>query len=281
MYTAEISRDKPSCFLFLIDQSGSMADSFGAGEGGKRKADALADAINRLLQNLVLKCTKSVGDDGIRDYYHVAVIGYGDSVGPAFSGPLAGRDLVRISEVANLPARIEQRAKRVEDGAGGLVDQTVRFPIWFDPRASGGTPMCAAISQAQSLVESWLVQHPDCFPPIVINISDGEPTDGDPTSLGDKLRAASSIDGNVLLFNVHISSQTAAPIEFADSEAALPDDHARLLFRMSSLLPPHLKDAAKQEGITVSEGTRGFVFNADMVSVIKFLDIGTRPSSLR
>ncbi len=278
MYTAEISRDKPSCFVFLIDQSGSMADSFGAGEGGKRKADALADAINRLLQNLVLKCAKS---EGVRDYYHVAVLGYGDSVGPAFSGPLVGRDLVPISEVANLPARIEQRARKVEDGAGGLVDQMVKFPIWFDPTASGGTPMCAAMNQAHSILEAWLIQHPDCFPPIVINISDGEPTDGDPTSHADKLRASSSTDGNTLLFNLHISSQSASPIEFPDSDRLLPDDHARLLFRMSSLLPPHLQDAARQEGFAISEGTRGFVFNADMVSVIKFLDIGTRPSSLR
>ncbi len=278
MYSEEISRDKPSCFVFLIDQSGSMADSFGAGGGGKRKADALADAINRLLQNLVLKCAKS---EGVRDYYHVAVIGYGDSVGPAFSGPLGGRDLVPISEVANLPARIEQRAKKVEDGAGGLVDQTVKFPIWFDPTASGGTPMCAAMNQGQSLLDSWVIQHPDCFPPIVINISDGEPTDGDPSSAADRLRAISTTDGNVLLFNLHISSQSAAPIAFPDSEGALPDNHARLLFRMSSLLPPHLKDAASQEGIAVTEGTRGFVFNADMVAVIQFLDIGTRPSNLR
>ncbi|MBW7886468.1 MAG: VWA domain-containing protein, partial [Caldilineaceae bacterium] len=38
---------------------------------------------------------------------------------------------------------------------------------------------------------------------------------------------------------------------------------------------------AQQEGYTVSENSRGFVFNADMVSLIKFLDIGTRPSNLR
>ena len=37
-YTAEISRANPTCFLFLIDQSGSMADSFGT-EGAGRKAD--------------------------------------------------------------------------------------------------------------------------------------------------------------------------------------------------------------------------------------------------
>jgi hypothetical protein len=57
-YSAEISRANPSCFLFLIDQSGSMADPFGVGESNRRKADGVADAINRLLQNLVIKCAK-------------------------------------------------------------------------------------------------------------------------------------------------------------------------------------------------------------------------------
>ena len=50
-YTAEISRGNPSCFFFIIDQSGSMQDAFG-GESAKKKADGVADAINRLLQNL-------------------------------------------------------------------------------------------------------------------------------------------------------------------------------------------------------------------------------------
>ncbi len=28
-YTAEISRNNPSCFLFLVDQSSSMLEAFG------------------------------------------------------------------------------------------------------------------------------------------------------------------------------------------------------------------------------------------------------------
>src|SRR5215471_10411615 len=131
-YTAEISRTNPSCFLFLIDQSGSMQDSFGSGELAKNKADGVADAINRLLQNLVIKCAKS---EGVRDYYFVGVIGYGAEVGPAFGGALAGQELVPISQVADQPARVEVRVKKVDDGAGGLVDQSVKFPIWFDPVA--------------------------------------------------------------------------------------------------------------------------------------------------
>jgi len=50
---------------------------------------------------------------------------------------------------------------------------------------------------------------------------------------------------------------------------------------MSSILPTHIQNAAKQEGYNITETSRGFVFNADIVSVIRFLDIGTRPSNLR
>jgi hypothetical protein len=278
-YTAEVSRANPSCILFLIDQSGSMDDSFGGtAETVRKKADGVADAINRLLQNLVIKCAKS---EGIRDYFSVGVLGYGARTGPAFVGPLAGRDLVPISEIADNPARIDERAKKVDDGAGGLVDQTVKFPIWFDAVANGGTPMCDALIKAQNVISGWLSAHPNCFPPIVINITDGESTDGDPTIAADGIKTQMSNDGNTLLFNVHLSSQKVPTTEFPTTDVGLPDEFARLLFNMSSPLPGHMVAAAQQEGYAASEGARGFVFNADIVSVINFLDIGTRPSNLR
>ncbi len=277
-YSAEISRSNPSCFLFLIDQSASMGDPFGAGEVRKKKADGVADAINRLLQNLVIKCAKA---EGVRDYYHVGVIGYGRDVKPAFSGPLAGKDLVPLSHVAEMPARIEERTKKVDDGAGGLIEQTIKFPVWFDPVADGGTPMSRALTRALSTLKKWLEDHPACFPPIVINISDGEATDGNPSNPAANLKALSSSDGNVLLFNLHLSSQNAKPVEFPDHEEGLPDKHTRLLYSMSSTLPEYMRVIAQQEGYPVGENTRGFVFNADIVSVIQFLDIGTRPGNLR
>ena len=276
-YTAEISRKNPSCFLFLIDRSGSMADPFGE-ESTRRKADQVADVINRLLQNLIIKCAKQ---EGVRDYYHIGVIGYGNQVGPAFAGALAGKELAPISEVANTPARIETRSKKADDGAGGVVDQSVKFPIWFDPVAQGGTPMCKALTQAQTIMQGWTSQHPHGFPPIVINITDGEPTDGDPTDPAQSVTQLATSDGNILLFNIHISSQNASSILFPDNGESLPDDHARLLFNISSPLPEFLRTFVQQEGIDVSENTRGFAFQADLVTLIKFLDIGTRPSNLR
>jgi len=277
-YSAEISRVNPSCFLFLIDQSGSMEDPFGGGESARKKADAVADAINKLLQNLVIKCAKS---EGVRDYYQTGVIGYGERVGPAFSGALAGRDMVPISDIASTPARIEERMKKVDDGAGGLAEQKVKFPIWFDAVAKNGTPMCQAFTQAKGILSAWIAQHPNSFPPIVINITDGESTDGDPTSVARELTNLATNDGNVLLFNLHCSSRGNAAVEYPSTERELPDEFSQLLYSISSELPSYMRNIAAQEGKNVSERARGFVFNADLVSVIQFLDIGTRPNNLR
>jgi len=275
---AVISSTNPSCFLFLIDQSASMHNPFGGKQASKQKAEGAADAVNRLLQNLVIKCAKS---EGIRDYYYVGVLGYGAEVKSAFKGVLANKALVAISQIADHPLRIEQRSKLIDDGIGGLVKQTIKFPVWFDPLAQGATPMCAAMHEAYQILSGWLNRYPHCFPPIVINMSDGAATDGDPLVMAHKLQTLASSDGPVLLFNINFSSHKAAPIEFPDTDQHLPGKYAKQLFHMSSRLPKHMSAIAQQEyGIITSAQTRGFTFHADMVALIKFLDIGTRPSHL-
>ncbi|MHC4083359.1 MAG: VWA domain-containing protein, partial [Planctomycetota bacterium] len=116
-YTAEITRNNPTCVLFMIDQSRSMRDEVSAGDRTAPKSSGVASTINRWLQELSLKCAKG---DGVRDYYHVGVIGYGKKVGPALVGPNAGKDLVPISEIAGNPGRIEERKQKVPDEKGKL-----------------------------------------------------------------------------------------------------------------------------------------------------------------
>lgn len=270
-YTAEISRSNPSCFLFLIDRSKSMTEPL-AGTS-KTKAVALADAMNRLLQTLVLRCVRG---EVVLDRFHVGVIGYGNQVAPALGGELAGQSLVPLSELAMKPLCVESRTRKVDDGAGGLVEQTTKFPVWFEPVADGKTPMCAALDLAWQFLTDFLAKYPACYPPLVINLTDGHPTDGNPEAHAETVSGLSSDDGNVLLFNVHMSAKVERVIEFPDKEEALPDDYARQLFRMSSVLPPPMRALAQHEGFQVSEGTRGFAYNADLISVIRFLDIGTR-----
>src|SRR6185437_3372252 len=192
-------------------------------------------------------------------YFHLGVIGYGAGVGWAFSGPLAGKGLVPISEVANSPARIDERTKKVDDGAGGLVDQNIKFPVWFDPVANNGTPMCAALEPAFNAAQEWINNHGDSFPPIVMNITDGEGNDGDPRQNAAKIRALACKDGNALLLNLHVSIHEGAAIEFPDTDAALPSDYAKQLFEMSSILPEYMRKAAAQEQYKVTDQSRGYV----------------------
>ncbi len=275
-YTAELSRTNPTCLVFLIDQSSSMAEPFGA-QPEKAKAEGVSDGINRLLQSLVLKCAKG---DGIRDYFHVGVIGYGGRVTWALGGKLAGQKLVPISGIANNPLKVEQRSRKIDDGAGGLIEQKFKFPIWFESSAGGRTPMCQAFKEGTEVVKDFLGRFPGCFPPLVINISDGKATDGNPELQALALRNLTSSDGNVLVFNAHLSAKETRPIEFPSQETELADPDAAILFRMSSILPTKLCEAAKNDGFRVTDKSRGFVYNADLVSVIRFLDIGTRAAQM-
>lgn len=278
-YKAEISRDNPSCFLFLIDQSKSMADEFSNGDETQKMANGVADSINRWLQELSIKCAKS---DGIRDYYNVGVIGYGRTVGPSFVGPLKGRELIPISEIADNPARLDERTKKVPDGAGGLVEQSIRIPVWFDPVADGGTPMCKAAGEAKRILESWIADHPDSFPPIVINITDGESNDGNPTERLQSLTNLSTSDGNVMLFNIHLSANpNAKPMSFSASPDDLPDAYSKTLFQTASPLTPAMCGLAKEHGFDASEDSHCFVLNGDMVLLVQAIDIGTRPSAVQ
>lgn len=277
-YSAEISRANPTCFLFLIDQSESMNELIGGGDVPMKKAEAVADAVNRLLSELSIKCAK---EDGVRDYFHVGVLGYGASVGPIFDGALAGRDLVPLSEVAANPARVEERTRPIGSRGGKKSDRPVKFPTWFHAVAYGDTPMCAALSRARDVMTEWLSAHPGSFPPIVVNITDGESTDGDPSVPADALKGLMSTDGSVLLFNLHLSSDQSDPVVFPGPAAVLPDDYARLLFSMSSTLPEDMRSSAQRVDLGIDEAARGFAFNADISSIVQFLDVGTQVMDLR
>jgi hypothetical protein len=275
-YSMPIDRKHPGCFLFLVDQSGSMLEPFG--EADCSKARAVADAINGILQDLCLKCSK---DDGVRDYFDVGVIGYGDQVGFAFGGTLTGRGLVKISEVEDQPIRVEPRSRKMYDGAGSLVDMPYELPIWFDPLADGDTPMCEALRLATKTLGAWIAHHPDSYPPIVINISDGAATDGDPCETARSLVDLSTQDGHVLVFNCHISTTAGDPLVFADDASKLMDRDARRLFEMSSVMPEEIRKIARAQEYQIADGARGFAFNAHLADLIRFLNIGTSSGAVR
>jgi hypothetical protein len=284
-YAQSASRSNPACIIFLLDQSYSMIN--GLAGSPRPKIDALAIGINRFLADLITLCEK--GEEKPRNYFDVGVIGYttdrndppNSIVGPVLvgeRGTLAGRDLVSVSELFDDPLAIEERQKMVDDGAGGLISTTFKMPIWYRKPSEAemsGTPMCAAMDYARSVAESWCITHPKSFPPVVIHLTDGEPTDGDPQPSAEALKSLATEDGQLLLFNCHISESQANPVVFPNSEHILSDELAKALFRMSSELPDKLRGVAESKGVLCGPGARGMVFNADGAQMLMLIQMGT------
>lgn len=66
-------------------------------------------------------------------------VAYGEGITLGFGGELEGAQRPLVSDVANHPLRLEERTQLFDDGAGGMIERTIRFPAWIDAAASGRT----------------------------------------------------------------------------------------------------------------------------------------------
>src|SRR5262249_1322799 len=143
------------------------------------------------------------------------------------------------------------------------------------------TPMCRGLETVRQLAHTWVNEHPSSFPPVVLHITDGGSTDGDPIPFGRAITSLQTHDGSILLFNCHLSSESSVRIEYPNDIGQLPERRAQALFELSSILPDKFTDAARDIGLTLNAGARGLVYNADATSLVQFFEIGTRPANLR
>lgn len=283
-YTRAWGSTQPGCMIFLLDQSGSMSEKFGQMQAGRdrRKCDAVATILNSFLNELVITNTlpRSDGTPDVRPRADISVLGYeGSAPTPALTGALAGRDFVTLPELQVNPADIEMRKRKDMDDTGVEIEVQVPFPIWIRPKAGGGTPMCAALRRARDLAAQWAVNHPDSYPPVIINVTDGVGTDGDPTRIAQEITQIGVTDGQALLFNVHITNLPDPPVAYPVSENDLPNDkYARLLFSISSIIPETSRALLETLlGRPVPPGARGLIFNGDATSVRLMFNFASLP----
>ena len=113
-YTAQITRNTPTAFLFLVDHSVSMQKMTSLFGEEMTMAEAAARIVNRQINELVYRCIKS---NETRHYYDIAVIGYGERAYSGWNGGLEGRDFVSPEELLEHPykkisTREEKRTRR-------------------------------------------------------------------------------------------------------------------------------------------------------------------------
>jgi hypothetical protein len=274
-YTAAIDRANPTAFIFLIDQSRSTTAKM---DLGVTKAKLVGDVLNKTLFQLITRCASA---DGVRDYFDLGVLVYnGFGARSGFGGALHANSLHPISSIAAHPLRIEERNKRIPDGAGGLVDQSVKFPVWIESVGEGDTPMCEGFRKAAECLVRWCNSHAKSYPPTIIHVAGGPSTDGDPEQLAEAIRHISTNHGQCLLYNLHVGTSGASSAILPASATSLPDAYSKTLFRMSSLIPAHLITLARERGYRVSSESRFFGYKAGYEDLVNFFDIGTRVSNL-
>lgn len=285
-YSQAWSAARPGCLILMLDQSGSMSDQFGYAQAGagRRKCDMVATVLNGFLNELIVINTiaQKDGTTMVRPRADVAVIGYeGSFVGPILGGALEGRSFVTLPELQMNPLLIERRTKKEIDDVGMEVELPVQFPVWVQPVAGGGTPMCMALGQAHALALQWTMTHVDSYPPVIINVSDGMANDGDPADAARQLSDISTNDGQALLFNVHITDINSAPVAYPASENELPNDrYAKKLFAMSSLIPETSRSLLESLlAKPVFSGARGLIFNGDAASVRQMFVFASVPAT--
>ncbi len=136
--------------------------------------------------------------------------------------------------------------------------------------------MHEAFERAAEIVENWIFDKPDSFPPIVINITDGEATVPDRTQTNARrIMKLRTTDGAALVFNLHISNNKNRSALPNDRAQFAGDPFAEFLFDISSPLPQSLLASARYAGFKPEPGARCFGYNADESLMIQLLQFGS------
>ncbi len=278
-YTAQITRNTPTAFIFLIDQSVSMKRTTTLNGETMSLAEAVARIVNNQINELVLRCVK-MGDT--RHYYDIAVIGYGEKAYSGWQGELEGRDFVSPEELKNHPftkivTRKETRTRK------GVQVKEVEQVQWVSARHNGSwTHVHKAFEKAKTLIDNWLAEHHehDCYPPTIINVTDGVfngTTRENLIQQANELKAMFTNDGNILLWNIHITPNHLEQILLPVSKEELKSDkYSELLYDMSSLLPERYnRPISDLRGDNTNERHVAMTTNTDMSTLIQLMDIGT------
>ena len=281
MYQQEITTGHRTAIVIAVDRSKSMSDRICVKVGQTRsKAEEVALAVNRLIRELMIRATR---DGVVRDYYDLAVLGYSERG----AVPLIDerRVFIPVSELVNYaPRRSSVIVERCTCSGESVVSEE-SVQMWVEPVARGCTPMYEALWDIRSHLRDWCSRpcNGSSFPPVVINITDGQASDcrrSDLRAIADDIRSLHTSDGNVLLMNICVSGDGNCPtllFPTADEVAASGDGYACLLAECSSVMPEPfnaLIAASRCDGVQPPYLAMGC--NTQVGGLVEMLNIGSR-----
>tara|TARA_Y100000590_G_scaffold105079_1_gene119556 strand:- start:830 stop:1684 length:855 start_codon:yes stop_codon:yes gene_type:complete len=281
MYDNRYTRSHPGLQIALLDYSYSMIDPIVQATDGSEaltKIDAAAWIIDHWLYELVEAC--GGGESGeFKQYLDLAVLKFDDKISSGFNSIPIG-ELPTTVEKVNAAGKFEE-TNVTRDGQS---DTLLKW-IDTDKELGGQTKMCAALQSAEDMIKNWIPNKEESFPPVVLNVTDGQANDCGPDELiklCDRIKAEKTDNGNALLGCLHVTSEEINPILFPTSEQYVrencKDPFAILLFHMASTIPDELVERAKKYGLPVENGSKFFIYGSNFANAGKFFRFGTNPT---
>lgn len=292
MYNKKSSSSDPALIIILIDQSGSMSEIF-------FQDRTVAKTVKHLCDKILYQILKdhTLGEK-IKPRTELAVIGYGSSIRSAM--PKIGIEEFPFS-VSKLPDTYIKR-NDLSDNSNEKITEHEPPPLeWVEDVSNGGTAMLGAFIKTKEIIEKWIPDHRNSFPPVVINITDGFASDDinllerlkqwsesdeninlgdlatlDIVSMSKQIQKLATNDGNVLFCNAHLSIGGEKEILYPISTKGIDNPIADLTFEMSSRIPDNLVQLGIKKNLPVQSGSRFLLFNAQSVkSILDFIEFGS------
>ena len=229
-YEQKISRQKPGLIGAVLDDSGSMEDPLQGTSDPKFQWVERLDGI--VMKELLARCTEVRGEGVVvKPRYYRYLIEYGTSPEVWGDGEM------------DIEAAVERYTKAGNSlGLGGR---------------RGGTDAEAAMRVMHDYLATAVTSERfrDSFPPMVFHLTDGmSQTDAQP--IVEQIKKLQTADGNVLMVNAFIGTQTSlaytGPEDFpgyVDAAEAGPSPDNIRLFNMSSRAPECIRQNLIDDGI--------------------------------
>jgi hypothetical protein len=229
-YEQKISRANPGLILLICDDSGSMSDNLPGTSDPKFLW--VERYVGNILQELLARSTDMRGNDAVvKPRYYLVVVRYGSDPEPWGSPEMDIETALRLFADGGNSL-----------GLGGHL---------------GGTDAEAAFAEMLVHLKNALAgeRFRNSFPPMILHLSDGESAT-DATALAQEAMRQATTDGQTLVVNAYIGTQTAlgynGPEDYSGyvdvSEVGSSEDNIRL-FHMSSEVPVSIEANLKEDGI--------------------------------
>lgn len=253
----------PGHIVYMLDLSGSMGREI----NNKRLVDTVMEVIQKLFRSLK---NEIMNGDEILDLFSATVIGYNSDVFTLMECKTA-------KEFNKFFNDSRRRGYIFNTQQGGEAE-----PKWQ-------TYMADAFDAASKDINTWIsnqkakgMQTPA---PVVINITDGDPYEGKEfahskaLAAANRLKAISTPDGNVVVYNIHFSPDTTAP-KMVLPDTAPSNITSKFLFEASSVIPPALVKTAQNvdewKGHRITSNSRAMISNETHTdSLLMFISWGT------